>query len=79
MIQTSPTANACSDATIRVNGSEQPLRENETVADLLAREGYSAQPVATAVNGRFVPISARSTHALEPGDSIEILAPRAGG
>jgi sulfur carrier protein len=40
---------------------------------------HEAQSVATAVNGDFVPRSARAATALKDGDRIEILAPMQGG
>jgi sulfur carrier protein len=50
-----------------------------TLADLLAAEGLGDAKVATAVNGTFVPVPARAKHELNPGDTIEVLAPMQGG
>lgn len=51
-----------------------------TLADLLIAQGFSADShVATAVNGQFVAKTARDTHALNDGDSIEVVAPMQGG
>lgn len=41
--------------------------------------GYRAAHVATAVNGAFVPASARARWTLREGDALEILAPMQGG
>lgn len=51
----------------------------ETLADVLATQGFGDAKVATAVNGNFVPASLRTTHILSEGDQIEVLAPMQGG
>ena len=61
-----------------VNGS--PLEvEAEDLKGALAALDYADAVVATAVNGAFVPASARAGRALSDGDRIEIVAPRQGG
>ncbi len=50
-----------------------------TVAELVAELGYNEGQVATALNGDFVPRSARAQTKLSAGDNIEIVAPRQGG
>ena len=50
-----------------------------TVAELVAELGYNGAQVATALNGDFVPRSARAQTKLSAGDNIEIVAPRQGG
>jgi sulfur carrier protein len=50
-----------------------------TVAELVAELGYNEDQVATALNGDFVPRSARAQTKLSAGDNIEIVAPRQGG
>ena len=50
-----------------------------TLAALLETQGFGGARVATAVNGSFVPVSARVTHALNDGDRVEVLAPMQGG
>ena len=50
-----------------------------TVAALVAELGSDALQVATALNGDFVPRSARAEAKLGVDDSIEIVAPRQGG
>jgi sulfur carrier protein len=50
-----------------------------TLADLLEAEGFAGAKIATAVNGMFVPVTARANHTLCDGDNIEVLAPMQGG
>lgn len=63
---------------IFVNGAATQT-EATTLADLLTRQGLADAKVATAVNEGFVPATARDSHALEPGDRVEIVAPKQGG
>ncbi|MAC80291.1 MAG: thiamine biosynthesis protein ThiS [Rhodobacteraceae bacterium] len=63
---------------ITVNGSPTDIAAT-TLAAALAELGYGDARVATAVNESFVPTTARDTHALAPGDRLEILAPKQGG
>jgi len=51
----------------------------ETLARLLDDMDYGEAKIATAVNGTFVPASARPDCHLADGDAIEILAPMQGG
>lgn len=63
---------------VTVNGAKVHL--DATRLDLaLVELGFGAEMVATAVNGAFVPASARNATMLASGDKIEIVAPRAGG
>lgn len=64
--------------TILVNGDTTETRA-ATLADLLAERGFAEGAVATALNGEFVPRSARADARLAPDDRIEIVAPRQGG
>jgi sulfur carrier protein len=50
-----------------------------TLADALEALGYPGAHVATAVNGAFVPASARAGWLLHADDALEILAPMQGG
>lgn len=63
---------------IEVNGD---LREvtGTTLADALAELGWGDSKVATALNGAFVPATARTTQTLRDGDRVEVLAPMQGG
>lgn len=50
-----------------------------TLAIVLGELGLAEAIVATAVNGTFVPATARHLASLKPGDAIEVLAPMQGG
>lgn len=67
-----------SATTLYVNG-ERTETDLRTLAELIAGWGFREHEVATAVNGSFVPRSARSAILLAEGDKIEIVAPRQGG
>ena len=62
---------------ILVNGSWHEIAGRE-VSAALAELGYPGI-VATAVNGEFVPVSARPDTRLAEGDRLEVLAPMQGG
>jgi sulfur carrier protein len=51
----------------------------KTVSDLVAAQDFTGAKIATAVNGHFVPEGRRATTLLNPGDQVEIVAPRQGG
>lgn len=53
--------------------------EAVTLADVLSALEFGDAVVATAVNGRFVPASARRELQLADGDAIEVVAPMQGG
>lgn len=64
---------------IRLNG-EAFETEAETLLDLVQALGYAeAERIATAVDGVFVPRSARAGRQLTNGCEVEIVAPRQGG
>jgi sulfur carrier protein len=63
---------------IEVNGEAQVVK-GATVADALAELGWGEAKVATALNGDFLPASARAGQALKDGDRLEVLAPMQGG
>ncbi len=65
-------------AAIHVNG-EPAETEARTLAELVAGRGFAGDQVATALNGEFVPRSARTATLLSAGDKVEIVAPRQGG
>lgn len=63
---------------IMLNGVEREINEN--VLDQALRElGYCDGPIATAVNGQFIPKTQRLDIALSEGDRIEVVAPMQGG
>lgn len=63
---------------IEVNGTPRDITAT-TLAEALAELGWAEARVATALNGEFVPSSARSGQALSEGDRLEVLAPMQGG
>ena len=63
---------------IFVNGDQREV-EPATLALALNALGYGGKKVATAVNGQFVPATARATKALNDGDKLEVVAPMQGG
>lgn len=64
---------------IQFNG--KPIQTTApTLAVILQEQGFTADShIATAVNGQFVAKTARENHALNDGDSIEVVAPMQGG
>ncbi len=51
----------------------------QTLAQVLPELGYNSPAIATAVNGTFIPRTARDITILQDGDRLEILAPMQGG
>ncbi|KAF1690585.1 sulfur carrier protein ThiS [Pseudoxanthomonas taiwanensis] len=64
---------------IALNGEPRTLEPGTTVAALLEREGLAGRRVAVEVNGRIVPRGAHASHALQPGDRVEIVHALGGG
>lgn len=63
---------------IDLNGTATEVAA-DTLAGALAELGYAGAALATALNGAFVPASARPATRLHDGDRIEVLAPMQGG
>ena len=63
---------------ITVNGTATEVAATD-LPGVLRELGYGDGKVATAVNERFVPASARSGAVLQPGDRLEVVTPRQGG
>jgi sulfur carrier protein len=63
---------------IQLNGEPRELTAHTLVA-ALHELGYGSSSVVTAINGEFVPLSARTTTALHDGDQLDVLAPLQGG
>ena len=63
---------------IEVNGTPRDIAAT-TIQDALTELGWAEARVATALNGDFVPSSARAAQALRDGDRLEVLAPMQGG
>jgi sulfur carrier protein len=74
------TETMMSDATIRVNGENEPLAA-ATLDALLAEKAVDTgqRGIAVALNGSVVPRAAWRDTALRPGDSVEIVRARQGG
>jgi len=66
-------------ASVLVNGSAHPWRLGLTVADVLADRGTDDEFVATAVNTRFVPRTARHETPLWPDDRLVVFSAIVGG
>lgn len=64
---------------VSINNEPQQLAEGSTVADMLGQLGFVAAKVAVAVNTEFVPRSTYASQVLQPGDSVDVLAPVQGG
>jgi sulfur carrier protein len=63
---------------IIVNGAVHETAAAE-LSGVLGELGFGEAVVSTAVNGEFVPASARAHTALAAGDRVEVLAPMQGG
>lgn len=64
---------------IQLNGEPRSIPEQATLATLLALEGLAERRVAVEVNGEIVPRGRHATHALHPGDTVEIVHALGGG
>jgi len=61
-----------------VNGETMKTRARN-LDDLVAALGFTDAKIATAINGDFVPATAREETRLSENDAIEIVTPRQGG
>ena len=64
---------------ILLNGAEQVLPAQSTIADLLTHSGYAERRVAVELNQGIVPRSAHATQLLQDGDRVEIVHAIGGG
>jgi sulfur carrier protein len=64
---------------ITVNGEARTVEDRVTLADLVDTLGQAPQALATAVNGDFVPRTARSGVQLRDGDAVFTFQPITGG
>lgn len=64
--------------TVQVNGAPQPTNAH-TLAQWVQEQGLSADALATAVNGQFVPRTLRAQQPLAEGDTIVTFQPIEGG
>ncbi|PZX45689.1 sulfur carrier protein [Roseinatronobacter thiooxidans] len=63
---------------IEVNGEMREIAA-DTLEGALSELDWGTARVATALNGAFVPKSARADTRLQNGDRLEVLAPMQGG
>ena len=66
-------------ASVLVNGEPHAWRLGLTVADVLAARGSDDDAVATAINTRFVPRTARGEAVLWPDDRVVVFSAIVGG
>ena len=64
---------------IQLNGETRHIPAQSTLATLLEHEGLAERRVAVEVNGEIVPRGQHATHALQAGDSVEIVHALGGG
>ena len=62
---------------VMINGAPAQIDEDITVAELVASR--ASRHVAVALNGAVVPRGVWDATRLQPGDTVEVLAPVAGG
>jgi sulfur carrier protein len=63
---------------ITLNGAPHEVRASR-LSDVLVELGLADARVATAVNGDFVAVQARTGVELAEGDRLEVVAPQQGG
>lgn len=64
---------------VTINGKDQELPEDATVADLLCELGLEGRLVAVECNGRIVPRGRHSDTLVAEGDRFEIVTLVGGG
>ncbi len=64
---------------VLINGVAAQIDEDMTVAELVAPRVDASRHVAVALNGAVVPRGVWDATRLQPGDTVEVLAPVAGG
>ena len=64
---------------VKINGKEEELQNNISVADLLASRKIRAEMVSVELNGAILPRSAFSATRLSDGDKIEFIYYMGGG
>ena len=64
---------------IVLNGREQDVASNATLADLVAAAGLAGQRVAIEVNREIVPRGDHAARVLAPGDRVEVVHAIGGG
>ena len=64
---------------IQLNGEPRHLAPGTTIATLLQAEGLAERRLAVEANGEIVPRGRHAEHALNDGDTIEIVHALGGG
>ena len=64
---------------ITVNGESRQVPEGATASQLVELLGLAGRRLAMEVNGEILPRSRHATHALSPGDRVEIVHAVGGG
>ncbi len=64
---------------IFVNGKNRETREGATIADLIRELGLERQACAVEANLVLIPKARHATHALAPGDRLEVVTLVGGG
>ena len=64
---------------IRLNGKERDVRDDITVADILAEMNIHPERVAVLVNQEIVKKPSYASAILQDGDAVEVLTAMAGG
>jgi sulfur carrier protein len=67
------------DVQVTVNGVMTEVGDDATLGDLVRSCVDTPRHVAAARNGAVVPRGVWDATCLRPGDSVEVLAPAAGG
>jgi sulfur carrier protein len=62
-----------------LDGRPHAVQAGTTLAELVTQLGRAPADVGTAVNGVFVPRTARAEHALAAGDAVLLFQPIVGG
>jgi sulfur carrier protein len=74
-----PSCTTASVRTLRLNGQALQVSAGCTLAQLIDQYAGSAQALATAVNGRFVPREQRGQTGLQAGDEVLTFEAIVGG
>jgi len=64
---------------VTINGAAAQVDDDMTVARLVLARVDASRHVAVALNGAVVPRGVWDATRLQPGDTVEVLAPVAGG
>ena len=64
---------------IQLNGEARQIADQASLATLLEHEGLAQRRVAVEVNGEIVPRGRHASHALQHGDTVEIVHALGGG